>query len=957
MSESPELLNLSIDIETADANSKFDELIARIEKFQGVAFEAFGKGDESAYDFVNALIAIKDASFSTTANIEEMGKQVDQLAANYENLGKVVDQVNAAYDKNAEINRMAIGYGSSGGMIGPEAPPEAGDSGIGSLYSVGRGLSAAGGITGVPAIRDVGGLIYIEEALRKLSDVVPALNAAIEGTPSLLTPIISGFAEMGIPLAGLTAVVVGFGAVAAPAIALIAAAQNQYNQQVELGRGIIEQATAGLPAYYKAVITGTTESTAKEIEAKQTQNQIDLATLNDYTQKRQALLDKGPEWGALDPTSISNAIAQWQGQVDDLTKKIDPLITKTLETTNDLVGLGNAIGSTGVAANDAQAAAEKAAAEAARSGIANAQHDADIKRQYAADDALSLDAANKRLEMLRNDIPVLQAQQAALLPLIATSKDAAAQYAELGVKIKDEANEGSHLIYVSTPLIVARQNEANEITATNAALATRNSFLEQEGRLLATGTPQQVASLRGNLAGRLLGDQMSLADLEAKPTRTADEDKQVEKFKADIVEDKRELADLDVIGPIIDAKQAFVDLGKSMEAFDKKRKTLEDNLAVQSEATRQRETNAEQQYTRGSLQDVEARFKIAQDESRKELELAQDTANRLEDIQTKKANKEMDLAVDLGRQLTDDVVKFNDSRAKLIRNEQDQEAEDAVALQERLKEVSRTSKVDITQALLDRNFLEINQQKARQQAAADNEAQSDTARVAKQRRSLENAERELEISLSQQQRDQGIAYQRKYTDAELAAQREIQQTATTEDRKRTVLLSREQQQIEDLNRNETYRIQLLRQGMANELALLKSQEEQRLKILEAAQAQMLGDALGKVGGLINSVVSSPAIQLIGGLFGGLFGKTAPKFFADGGAFGAGDPFVMSENAPEYLNIGAGGYSIGSAAMVIPMQSGSVSRGGGGGTYTFYIQSNDVEGVRREVLNVMEQVMG
>ena len=75
-------------------------------------------------------------------------------------------------------------------------------------------------------------------------------------------------------------------------------------------------------------------------------------------------------------------------------------------------------------------------------------------------------------------------------------------------------------------------------------------------------------------------------------------------------------------------------------------------------------------------------------------------------------------------------------------------------------------------------------------------------------------------------------------------------------------------------------------------------------------------------------------QMTGGTFGpsnGISSAINPPItaFAGGGNFNAWQPFIMSEaGTAETLNMGAQDYLVGAKALVLPMESGSVTPGGG-----------------------------
>ena len=141
---------------------------------------------KNSVDQTNAkLEQAAETSAKVTENLSKLGSSatagVDQAKASVEGLS---DQLSAAAEKAEELSK-AMPYNTAydvprpppapGQYASPNAepevePPEVPGGGVssgGSAFSLARGLSVAGHATGSPVLREAGGLIYMEEGIRK----------------------------------------------------------------------------------------------------------------------------------------------------------------------------------------------------------------------------------------------------------------------------------------------------------------------------------------------------------------------------------------------------------------------------------------------------------------------------------------------------------------------------------------------------------------------------------------------------------------------------------------------------------------------------------------------------------------------------------------------------------------------------------------------------------------------
>lgn len=889
-------------------------------------------------------IAAAANEFSLQGEIDQMVALEKQTRAETEAASELKAQWNEIFARNDE---MAKGYGVSGGMIGPaEAPAEAGGGGAlgGSAYGVARGFRGvadiariAGADSGTTSgLVGTADLLYVVQGIQQVQKVFGDLNDTLVASGGLFPPLTEGLVALGIPMAGLLSVVVPVGA----AVLLLAHYITEFNKAVDDGKKAVETAITERQELNKVSRESTTEDLTKKIGKEQGTIDDNAPIITNLKEQLASTLQAGfaayksgdlitANAEAIAAKALQENITKLQGESDVAAGKIN--------------NYNQALTSTGVAANDAAEAARK-----------KAEADYAQAKQFEADDNLTRQAAEDRHKALVEDrshqqqaidtIKAADAAQGLSAEQHLKNKDAINAHAKA---LKDDNDELQHLETASFAIIQEREKEARAIAVQSSVMQEHRSFVEQENKLRESGTPDQLASARVGIQSKIAGAQSSLDDLtEQGKTRilTEKELTDIEKYKADIVELNHDLADLDTyIAPLVTVRAAFEQIGKAIEDFDKKKQALEDGLALASASARQREATAEQQYTQGSLQDVEVRRKIVADESRKEIEIKQQTADKIVDIDEQLQQKLVDSATTLARANEDDLVKFGNDSAKLVRQSQ-YDAEDAqTAHIKRLNEIRSRDDADQIIALQNRNFLAFFQSQLKQGKSVNEEDTSYTESQQKLSTHLKRQQDELAISLSQEQKQRLLDYQRRFEDAQVWEQRQEFQTDQAEQRKLDTLRTSETQQLQDLSTTESYKIQLLQQGLQAELALLQAQETAKLQLLENTRAQIIQQALQAA---VNAGLPDAQNNVVN--------RDVP-FFDSGGSFRPGDMFAKG-NISESFNIGGRTYEIPGAAMVMPLQSGTATpmKGGGGSTYYFTIQAaSDPEATAHAVLDLIE----
>lgn len=934
---------LQIELDERAFAEQLDAVRSRIDDFAQEAIRALMAGDEAAADLVNKLRELAEQTeinqrLDTISNtqikqgiedLKTLDGVIDKLVADYGRLNDAstaaATNIGSAYNKGEFVNERAAGYGVSGGMIGPAGAGDAESGGSPpGLYGLARGARGLGVLAGnSQAGQGVASLLYVTQAFEQLEDVLGPINESLIATGGLFPPLTEGLVGLGVPMAGLVGVILPLTA----AFAAVAAVATLFNNEIRESEKQLQAALSSYHVYIDAIANGTTkELEAKLATATGAKGSADTEVQTLSKQVADGLASAFKEGGGLGVALLQ----QTQGW-KDLTKQLDDAKTAAAKAAAEVSGLNQALSDPKVKANDAADAALKAA-----------QDKAELDKQFAADNKLSTQAVLDNQKAIKDDI---EARKASNVTLEAgkTAAEAAGASVERIQAFTDAINANNDAITaeearynnlreVSFGLANAREEETRYAKLQAEITKEHVQFLEQENKLRQTGTPDQYGSAVLGIQSKRAGAQAELDALQAAGYKTSEQADRAEELTRIIEEYNNQLAELDTnIKPVVDARAAMEDMTKAADDFAKKQKTLQDQLQVQSDTARAKELQAEQQYTIGSIQDVEARLKIRTDESRKEVQLAQDTANRKADISIQLTNQENQLTKDFGRQQEDDITKANEQQSKLIREARYQAREDEIAHVSRLREIRTADRTDEQRALLDRNFLKLFEDRQAKTKAIQDENDSYAEREAKLSRHLQDQENELAISLANEQKQQRIAYQRKFEDMQQRAAQEEIQLQLNEERKRSVMRQAEQDQLSDLTTNENYKIRLLQSNLQNELDLYGQQELQRVAIAKATQDAIIAYSTAQLQAAFGAnpgAVGSTGASVIGG------GGSTSYMYADGGNFNANSGFVMSEEAPEALRFGSKGYNVNGAAMVYPLQSGSVTPVGSGGSKVF-----------------------
>lgn len=823
------------------------EVRAHIGRMQEQAEEAFSKGNEDAVRYLNDLIAIKDASYKTGAGIKDLRLEVEMAGEEFERLNEIARQTQGVASDAQTFTAAQIkkGYGAEGGMIGPREPSltererQRQSESVGPYYTLGFAARSLGQITGQDAAGNLTAhALSVAQGADQLKGALNALNTQIVTTPGLLSPLVSGFAALGVPMAGLAALAVPI-TLGIAAVVISFDNLNKYFTSIDTGIHALGERIDKI----NAATEGTTGQAIGSMEQK----------LADLTRAKKDL--------------------------DDLQKTSDAQFTKDAGHFGDL-------GARYAESKDPNFNALQASIEKKKQDIQDLEDDLRrIGDNVAQGDTNFADqqatAAEKRREAARKEEEATKV----LLELAADKGQAELEQAAL-LKLTSEG---------------AKQR--------NLDLASERIALEESRKVLVdSGDTSQAVKDKIKVYDEALQRN---AEQTAYLTTEAMYLIQVREAEAEAIKK---------------TQGALEDWNKAQEAFDKQTTAAQVQHANQIEAATLKKEQQEQQYTAGSIQDTYERTRIATEENRKEIAVKQATADKITDLQIKLTNDQNRVSEEFGRKVQEDQIDYWQDLAKLGREAGYKQREDAIDHVQKLADIQKKQADGESDALYDRNFRELAKLQSHKDTAIQEENRAFEERQNQLKRHAQDQIAERTIQLNEE-----IAAQRRASIVKIQelAQREQQQELVERNaaqRKITALEVTERQQIQDLVTTQQYKITILQQGYRNELALLILQEEQRQKIIAATLQSAQTKALQNL---------QPSIRPPG-----LVDEDGIRMFAQGGNFGANEWFGMSENETERLDIGGQGYNVAGAALVYPLQSGSVTNSqqskSSGNTFSFPI---------------------
>lgn len=319
--------------------------------------------------------------------------------------------------------------------------------------------------------------------------------------------------------------------------------------------------------------------------------------------------------------------------------------------------------------------------------------------------------------------------------------------------------------------------------------------------------------------------------------------------------------------------------------------------------------------------------------------LVDDANKALETLNQKRADNLTSLQRDEDKSQREANDKLYDGQVKAQRQERD----DLEQHLQRLKDIRDQDKSRERDDLLNRNYRDLfalGEQK-KEQISAENDKFSEQEQQRKQ--AFQDEQNDEARAIQVQRRERIIAYNQANADA--LKQYNIELAHAQEAKTRSIQLAQQgyQKELSIINRSIIDKQNLLRQGYINELKLATQTVQARQAIFQAELNQARSD-LGQ--------------------------STAPRFnspqaissasaYAEGGLASAYKPVKVNDRDGQRESFNGALLPRG-MGLFIPMQSGSINSGSGGGNTsqvynnTFNIVSHDPAGVRREVIDVLKR---
>lgn len=574
------------------------------------------------------------------------------------------------------------------------------------------------------------------------------------------------------------------------------------------------------------------------------------------------------------------------------------------------------------------------------------------------------------------------------------AEDAKTKAAEFGNEITNLQGALGNTTVAATDASEAARKHAEAITAAGQRYAQYDQMSTKQ-------VDDQITVLNGEVESR----KQSIAVLQANNAAQGTSNEQIalnnqaiDKYNDEINQATGDILHLTNVSHDLavahDEQKAAADrLKESLKELSKAQEDLNTNMAKQAE-----ETDAYQRdivdAQKQAYEDNEAAIqghsdqvdKLQLDAFRKEEDAVQASGDKIADIRAKSGDKEAAAFTNYLDQLDDDQTKYQDNRGKLLRDfdnnqaedalkgaqkshdmvaaEQNSEERDKLAHEQRLADIRRSAQDDEWNAVLDGNFeqLYIDQEHETQKETDENvrydnqeanlrlqlrqqedlEIQHNNDSLALQKLHLQQQEQEQDIALRELETSQITSYDRKLRDLKIAENNEIDAANTAEERKLRDLNTWEIRQQSDLDAAEERKLQLITQNLGREFVVLQNNYDLRLQLLQQEE-HVLEMQINRLQVPRDSV--SDATQ-----------------FAEGGSFGAGQGFEMSEAGySETLKIAGRSYKVGGgAAYVYPLQGGSVDAGDKGrgsiGSVAVYLQNppNDPVATARMVAETLDE---
>lgn len=825
-------------------------------------------------------------------------------------------------------------------------------SGAGSSFNV-EGLRRTGGALSQLGAEGVGGAISRAGDLAQVAKEFEQIGTAGKGLTGVLSGVVGAIGPVGLALGAIAVGVKVFSDGLAAADAEIKKSSDQISQ------------------YYQIIKDGTTESIKaqiKKLEADKAINDVELKYRQDNLKAMQDQAHEAAQhYSTLDEgikaffKELGVELEQAGVRAGPLTEKIKELQQKSSDTQIQIDLYNKALGDTAVAANDAKAAEDelaKARLQGIEKNIKDEQQQAQLMRSGSSKQIEDMIAARQdEIKAIEDNLPALEEQAK-------KSKEGAAELEKYQKRLADLKKEQTDLTNNILPLVKAREGEKAWIDSITKGIDDRIKNEQKYADLVKNGSSKQVQDRIDAIEQEKQTLRESIDTFDELGKTNEDARKQADEYRKqlDKLGDEEGKLTSQVL-PLIQAREAEAKAVEKQKAQAGIVEKLEDDKAkIVEKAEDDRKAIIQKgEEERASIIDraAKARADLEDKYGQRLVEIARNAADEaakaLTDLQQKQADLRTSLGRDEEKASRDAADKTLDIQIKAQRAERD-------ALQEhvaRLEEIRRSDYAATQKDLLDRNFLSIYQRRLSQNEQIEQEntkfgadrgkrQQAINDEVQDAQRQAQIARRERLIAFQQQQDDANLAYQRQLVAAKQAHDKELQLAQEAHVRELAENRKKAAEDLADLQRKTAKELQARQAAETKELAARQAGAVKELQLLEKTEAQRL-EIIAKYAKKANDLIANAL-------------KATPTKRAGGGYLEAGQASMVNEpesSGRESFN----GVPLPGAGLFIPSQAGYVNPNGGGAgksisnTNTFYIQAHDTEGVKREVISVLRQVMG
>lgn len=577
-----------------------------------------------------------------------------------------------------------------------------------------------------------------------------------------------------------------------------------------------------------------------------------------------------------------------------------------------------------------------------RSKAANDAETADLQKQI--DDTNNLKA---ELVRQRNALPGYSAG-------LSTQDQGDPKVRQLNDQIQeltDKANALGHQLGIDVmqldPVIKKREEENRAVkeyadTVTRSIDATKTAISATSKQVIEQIQQRKDEAQKLREAIEFFPESLQLTEKGAElyqqlNDQLANDNKQVETLTKNIL-------------PLVEAREREAAALKKAEEAVKKQS---DYITKQNQDIAQAYTKYEDDVKAIEDKALQKRADIEKQYADKQIEIARQAADAAKAALQKLEQARADLATNLGR---DEEKSERAAAAKRMDIQISAQREEAKAYQDHQRELEQIRKDAQAREigfLLDRNFLGLYQSRQQTSQNIDRANQRFVDDRQTRQQGTQQQLQDLQTSLARERQERLIAYQQQLADAQRAYQREIQQSQAKRIEELTIARQKRVEELNDLMATTRAEQNARRQKAIEEINMARLTSDARIKLLQAEQAAAIKAAYALTSGASGG---STAVASGGGSGAGRGPHQILRTSAYGNALNAGDWSTVNDRFSGQREQYGGIPLPGGLGLFFAMKPGNVTAGGGSGQNTFYITSHDPQGVRREVLGVLEKVM-